>query len=136
MQLSPTSVSSSKRRGFGKKSGTRLQKKHKRLDAICEEEYNKNHREGNEGDGVDGSESVDLGPRRSSRVRRAPVILDVSPPPPKKRRKIGKNGRFGQGKSRLGSVKEEKEEMREVQTLGSWSSRLRTRRRNVSVKVR
>ncbi|XVF04282.1 hypothetical protein REPUB_Repub05bG0069000 [Reevesia pubescens] len=139
MQLSPASVSSSKRKDFGQKSGTRLRKKHKRLDAICEEEYNRNHGEGNEGDDVDGLGSVDLELRRSSRVRRAPVILDVSPPPPKKRRKIEKNGRFGPGRRRLGSVKEEKEEdeeIREVETIGSWRSRLRTRRRNASVKVK
>ncbi|XP_022753295.1 LOW QUALITY PROTEIN: uncharacterized protein LOC111301697 [Durio zibethinus] len=138
MQLSSTSISSSKRKDFGQKSGTRIQTKHKRLDAICEKEYNRNHGEGNEGNGVGGSESVDLELRRSSRVRRAPVILDVSPPPPKKRRKIGKNGRFGPDRRRLGSVKEEEgeEETRDVQTLGSWRSRLRTRARNVSVKVK
>ncbi|KAG4186104.1 hypothetical protein ERO13_A08G021408v2 [Gossypium hirsutum] len=137
MQLTPTSVSSSKQRGCGKKTGTRLQTKRKRLDAICEEEYNRNHREGNKGDDVEGPESVDLELRRSSRVRRAPVILDVSPRPPKKRQKVGKSGRSGRGKRRLGSVKEEEEErMREVLTLGSWTSRLRTRRRNASVKVK
>ncbi|TYI67607.1 hypothetical protein E1A91_D08G029900v1 [Gossypium mustelinum] len=138
MQLTPTSVSSLKQRGCGKKRGTRLQTKRKRLDAICEEEYNRNHREGNKGDDVEGPESVDLELRRSSRVRRAPVILDVSPRPPKKRQKVGKSGRSGRGKRRLGSVKEEEEEeqMREVLTLGSWTSRLRTRRRNASVKVK
>ncbi|PPS05475.1 hypothetical protein GOBAR_AA15178 [Gossypium barbadense] len=88
MQLTPTSVSSSKQRGCGKKTGTRLQTKRKRLDAICEEEYNRNHREGNKGDDVEGPDSVDLELRRSSRVRRAPVILDVSPRPPKKRQKV------------------------------------------------
>ncbi|XP_022717177.1 uncharacterized protein LOC111275863 [Durio zibethinus] len=141
MQLSPSSVSSSKRRDSWQQSGTRLRKKHKRLDAICEEEYNRNHGEGNEGDGVDGSGSVDVELRRSLRVRKAPVILDVSPPPPKKRRKIGKNGRFCRGRRSLGSVKEEKEEeeeeeTREVLTLGSWRSRLRTRGRDVSLEVK
>ncbi|KAK6270032.1 hypothetical protein POUND7_007137 [Theobroma cacao] len=144
MQLSPASVSSSKRSDFGQKSGSRLRKKHKRLDAICEEEYNRNHGEGNEGNDGDGSGSVDLELRRSSRVRRAPVILDVSPPPPKKRRKIGKSGRFGRGRKRLGRVKEEEEEEEEedgvetgeVQTLGSWRSRLRTRGRNVNVNTK
>ncbi|KAK8635416.1 hypothetical protein V6N13_004153 [Hibiscus sabdariffa] len=139
MQLTPTSVSSSKRRDFGKKTGARLQTKRKRLDAICEDEYNRNHGEGSKGDGVDGSESVDLELRRSSRVRRAPVILDVSPMPPKKRQKVGKSGRSARGKRRLGSVKEEEEEEErtmEVQTLGSWTSRLRTRRRKSSFKVK
>ncbi|KAK8615137.1 hypothetical protein V6N13_068921 [Hibiscus sabdariffa] len=140
MQLTPTSVSSSKRRDFGKKTGARLQTKRKRLDAICEDEYNRNHGEGSKGDGVDGSESVDLELRRSSRVRRAPVILDVSPMPPKKRQKVGKSGRSARGKRRLGRVKEEEEEeeerTREIQTLGSWTSRLRTRRRKLGFKVK
>ncbi|OMO74917.1 hypothetical protein CCACVL1_16399 [Corchorus capsularis] len=139
MHLSPTSVSSSKQRDFGRKSGTRLRKKHKRLDAICEEEYNRNHGEGNEGNDGDGSGSADMELRRSSRVRRAPVILDVSPPPPKKRRKIGKNGRFCRGRSRLGRVKEkqeQEEEEGEMQTLGTWKSRLRTRGRKAKVKVK
>lgn len=66
-------------------------KKHKRLDAICEKAYNRSHR------GVQQVESTELNNggnelelRRSSRARRAPVLLDSSPLPPKKRRKIDK----------------------------------------------
>ncbi|KAK4420388.1 Tat-binding7 [Sesamum alatum] len=66
-------------------------KKHKRLDAICEKAYNSSHR------GVEKVESAEVNNggnelelRRSSRTRRAPVLLDSSPMPPKKRRKIDK----------------------------------------------
>ncbi|TYJ48437.1 hypothetical protein E1A91_A01G062000v1 [Gossypium mustelinum] len=138
MQLSPTSVSSSKRSDFRRKSGSRLRQKHKRLDAICEEQYNRNHGEGNKRDDVDGSGSADFELRRSSRARKAPVILDVSPPPPRKRQKIRKNESFVRGGRSLGSVKQEEEEetITEALTLGSWRSRLRTRRKNVNVKVK
>ncbi|PPD68475.1 hypothetical protein GOBAR_DD34644 [Gossypium barbadense] len=138
MQLSPTSVSSSKRSDFRRKSGSRLRQKHKRLDAICEEEYNRNHGEGNKRDDVDGSGSADFELRRSSRVRKAPLILDVSPPPPRRRQKIRKNERFVRGGRNLGSVKQEEEEetITEALTLGSWRSRLRTRRKNVNAKVK
>ncbi|KAL0406772.1 UNVERIFIED_CONTAM: hypothetical protein Slati_3991100 [Sesamum latifolium] len=67
-------------------------KKHKRLDAICEKAYTRSHR------GVDKVESAEVNNggnelelRRSSRTRRAPVLLDSSPMPPKKRRKIDKS---------------------------------------------
>ncbi|TYI96332.1 hypothetical protein E1A91_D01G064400v1 [Gossypium mustelinum] len=138
MQLSPTSVSPSKRSDFRRKSGSRLRQKHKRLDAICEEEYNRNHGEGNKRDDVDGSGSADFELRRSSRVRKAPLILDVSPPPPRRRQKIRKNERFVRGGRNLGSVKQEEEEetITEALTLGSWRSRLRTRRKNVNAKVK
>lgn len=64
-------------------------KKHKRLDAICEKAYTRSHR------GVQKVESSELNNggneldlRRSNRARRAPVLLDSSPLPPKKRRKV------------------------------------------------
>lgn len=64
-------------------------KKHKKLDAIYEKGYNKSHRgvqkiESNEFD--DDGDEHEL--RRSNRARRAPVLLDSSPLPPKKRRKV------------------------------------------------
>ncbi|KAK4275893.1 hypothetical protein QN277_018904 [Acacia crassicarpa] len=63
------------------RSGLRLRKKHKSLDSICEKEYNRNHSELNEdGDGA-GTSGADTELRHSSRVRRAPVVLDASPPP-------------------------------------------------------
>jgi hypothetical protein len=113
-------------------SGPRLRKKHKRLDAICEEEYNRNHGETNEGDG--GAGMADL--RRSSRVRRAPVLLDVSPQPAKKRQKIRENVVFG-GEMRVkhsspcGSG-----DLGSVETPGSWKSRLRSRGKKVATGVK
>ncbi|GAB2284473.1 hypothetical protein Dimus_018925 [Dionaea muscipula] len=91
----PGSVSSPKGENSSR-FGTRTRKKHKRLDAICENLFNRNRgvRIGlNEGSG--GRESVgdESELRRSSRVRRAPVVLDASPPPPRKRRKIDQNGK-------------------------------------------
>ncbi|XP_073026996.1 uncharacterized protein [Primulina eburnea] len=67
-------------------------KKHKRLDAICEKTYNRSHQgvqnvDSNQFNDVEKESEV----RRSSRSRRAPVLLDSSPQPPKKRRKV--NGR-------------------------------------------
>ncbi|GKV16478.1 hypothetical protein SLEP1_g27118 [Rubroshorea leprosula] len=140
MQLSSGSASSSKRRDFQQKPGSRIKKKHKRLDAICEEEYTRNHAESNEGDGGSGSKDADVELRRSSRVRRAPVVLDVSPPPVKKRRKIGKDGKQGlnkSGKSGLANVKEEESgEAADLETPGSWRSRLRSRGRKLGVGVK
>ncbi|KAL8505783.1 hypothetical protein ACS0TY_016848 [Phlomoides rotata] len=64
-------------------------KKHKKLDAICERAYTRSHSGVGE---VDLSElnngGNELEVRRSSRARRAPVVLDSSPLPPKKRRKV------------------------------------------------
>ncbi|KAG4960765.1 hypothetical protein GLYMA_13G273300v4 [Glycine max] len=121
MRSSPSSLGSSSR------SGSRLRKKHKRLDAICEEEYSRNHGELNEDNG---DLNPDAGVRRSSRVRRAPMLLDASPAPPKKRRKVGKGGigRIVEGARRLG--RENKG------SGGAWSSRLRSRVGNVGVRVK
>ena len=120
-----------------RQSGPRLRKKHKRLDAICEEEYNRNHVESNEGDGGgDGMGEL----RRSSRVRRAPVLLDVSPPPAKKRRKIGNSVMFiGEKivKSDSSPVQSPgSADLGGVDTPGSWKSRLRSRGRNVGFGVK
>ncbi|KDP45855.1 hypothetical protein JCGZ_15299 [Jatropha curcas] len=138
MQLKSASVSSPKPRDFSS-TGSRLRKKHKRLDAICENVYNQNHSESNErrggspsGPALDAQSDL----RRSSRVRRAPVVLDVSPPPVKKRKKIGKNVASGvnrNGGSSFKSVKEEEsEKLEDLDTPGNWRSRLRSRGRNVA----
>ncbi|XP_020203639.1 uncharacterized protein LOC109789156 [Cajanus cajan] len=121
MRSSPSSLGSSSR------SGSRLRKKHKRLDAICEEEYNRNHGELNEDDG---DLNPDAGVRRSSRVRRAPVLLDASPPPPKKRRRVEKGGISGgvEGANSLGRENRG--------SGGAWSSRLRSRAGNVGFRVK
>ncbi|XP_050882979.1 uncharacterized protein LOC127086286 isoform X2 [Lathyrus oleraceus] len=107
-------------------SGSRVRKKHKKLDAICEEEYNRNHGELNEGDNL----NPDSGVRRSSRVRRVPVMLDASPSPKKKRQKSGKD-------VMAKSVEGDKSSGRE--SGGSvgvrWSLRSRSRGKNVSFEV-
>jgi hypothetical protein len=113
-------------------SGPRLRKKHKRLDAICEEEYNRYHGETNEGN--DGAGSADL--RRSSRVRRAPVLLDVSPQPAKKRQKIRENVVLGSEKSVKHSSPCGSGDLGRVETPGSWNSRLRSRGKKVATGVK
>ncbi|KAL5738150.1 hypothetical protein ACOSP7_030911 [Xanthoceras sorbifolium] len=138
MKLSPASVSSPTQ--GNNRSGPRLRKKHKRLDAICEDEYNRNHgesNEGNDGGAGPGSSSPNLDLRRSSRVRRPPELLDVSPPPVKKRRTMGRNSSFGvdkRGGSSIRSVKEE--ESGEFVMSGVWKTRLRSRTRNVKFRVK
>ncbi|PQM35989.1 uncharacterized protein Pyn_11760 [Prunus yedoensis var. nudiflora] len=80
---------------------------------------------GGPGPGSSGSGELEL--RRSSRARRAPVMLDVSPAPPKKRRRIEKNVILSAEKS----VKDE-----DSDTPGSWRSRLRSRGRNAGSVVK
>jgi hypothetical protein len=144
--------------GLGSSSsptGARLRKKHKRLDAICETVYNQNHSESLNEEKSGSGQAADLELRRSSRVRRAPELLDVSPPPAKKRKKMKKKVNLGVSKSyrsgnssyKIGNsslrsgnssskrVMEEEEEDSEGEedlddTPGSWRSRLRTRGRN------
>jgi hypothetical protein len=113
-------------------SGPRLRKKHKRLDAICEEEYNRNHGETNEGD--DGAGMAEL--RRSSRVRRAPDLLDVSPQPAKKRQKIRENVVLGSEKRVKHSSPSGSGDLGRVETPGSWKSRLRSRGKKVATGVK
>ncbi|KAG6756635.1 hypothetical protein NC652_028382 [Populus alba x Populus x berolinensis] len=88
--------------GLGSSSsptGARLRKKHKRLDAICETVYNQNHSESLNEEKSGSGQAADLELRRSSRVRRAPELLDVSPPPAKKRKKMNKKVNLGVSKS-------------------------------------
>ncbi|XP_010535073.1 PREDICTED: uncharacterized protein LOC104810458 [Tarenaya hassleriana] len=109
-------------------------KRSKKLAAICEEEYNRNHGEDKDGDGGAGSACVDSELlRRSSRLRRAPVILDASPPPAKRRRSAGKNDNRIT-KSSLG--RGAKEESGDLDTPGVWKSRLRSRGMNSGFKGR
>lgn len=139
MRLSSASSSSLDQRRLDR-SGLRLRKKHKRLDAICENEYKRNHTELNDDDaggGGGGISGVDMELRRGSRVRRAPVVLDASPAPPKKRRKIGKSVMLrsvsdaGSPGGVHGSESHGGEE-----NLDTWRARLRTRGRNVGGKVK
>ncbi|KAE9585175.1 hypothetical protein Lal_00018329 [Lupinus albus] len=110
---------------------SRLRKKHKRLDAIYKEEHNRNHGEVND----DVVFRHDAGIRRSSRVRRAPDLLDASPPPPKKRPRLGVNG-IKRGLDGVKSLEMENVSSSGVkESPGTWGSRLRSRVRNVGVEV-
>ncbi|XP_024022726.1 uncharacterized protein LOC21395390 [Morus notabilis] len=140
---SSTSVTSSpeERKGGSSPSGPRLRKKHKRLDAICEEEYNRNHGDLNDSGGGavvgKGTESADFEIRRSSRVRKAPVLLDVSPPPPKKRHKNKKDGCISSNEKNVRSTpRGVSAYSEELDTPGSWKSRLRSRGRSVRFEVK
>lgn len=139
-----SSESAGKRRNNKKVGNFRGRKKHKRLDAICEEAYTRNH------SGVDRAAFVEENAeskeadllRRSSRVRRAPVVLDASPAPPKKRRKVDKKGKVN-SVDRGKRVVELKSEFpttstvrRLVKSSISWRSRLRSRRKRVSFESR
>jgi len=98
------------------------------LDAICEEEYTRNHGELNDdNDGL----NPDAGVRRSSRVRRAPVLLDASPAPPKKRRRVVGKGGVDRGVESPTSLRRENRG-----SAGAWSSRLRSRVGNVRFRVK
>ncbi|CAL0326539.1 unnamed protein product [Lupinus luteus] len=111
---------------------SRLRKKHKRLDAIYEEEQNQNHGEFND----DVVLRHDVGIRRSSRVRRTPELLDASPPPPKRRRRLGDNG-IKRGVDGVKSLEMENGSSSGVkESPGTWGSRLRSRVRNVGGEVK
>ncbi|CAN0891298.1 ATPase histone chaperone YTA7 [Linum grandiflorum] len=138
---SGSAASPSKLSDFSSPTGSRARPKRKRLDLICETVYNKNHNEPNAGARAAASASAsqasnsDL--RRSSRVRRRPVVLDVSPPPVKKRSKLGKGVKssvkkdVSGGSSRGKKMDEDVEKNLDgVDTTGSWKSRLRAMKRN------
>ncbi|XP_010465454.1 PREDICTED: uncharacterized protein LOC104745798 [Camelina sativa] len=99
-------------------------KKSKKLTAICEEEYKKNH-----GESIDRDGGADSELRRSSRVRKIPSILDASPAPPKKRQRSNNHGDRRRSSSIERVTKEE--EKGDLDTSDGWKSRLRSRRRNV-----
>ncbi|KAL3849214.1 hypothetical protein ACJIZ3_011096 [Penstemon smallii] len=110
-------------------------KKHKRLDAICEKAYNSSLR------GVEKVESSqiddggnELEVRRSSRARRAPILLDSSPPP-RKKRKVDRSGVSRVEKLwREDGVKCEMEcsSSKDLDgQSGGWGSRLRSREKIV-----
>ncbi|XP_059662679.1 uncharacterized protein LOC132308577 [Cornus florida] len=124
---------------------SRARKKHKRLDAICEKAYTRSHRgvkaessECNVGSELSINES-EL--RRSTRVRRAPVVLDASPPPARKRARFHRgNGSDSVGRAkRTDGIKTDStcstsKDIEEEQV--SWTSRLRSRAKNVTFGVR
>ncbi|KAM3396040.1 putative protein isoform X1 [Capsicum galapagoense] len=116
---------------------SRTRKKHKRLDEVCEETYNQNHNvvEKVENSECNGVEEGDAEVRRSSRVRKAPVVLDASPPPPRKRQKIDRSegssvGRVVKVESRCSPFKVLEE------GTSAWGVRLRARSKRTSNRVR
>ncbi|KAI4333629.1 hypothetical protein L6164_018410 [Bauhinia variegata] len=138
MRLSSASSSSLDQKKNGR--SPRLRKKHKRLDAICEEEYNRNHYNELNEDGVedgvgDGALGGDTELRRSTRVRRPPVLLDASPPPAKKRRKLEKNVVLS-GMKDVKISERVNQDSDCVETTGTWRKRLRSRGKNVGLKVK
>lgn len=100
--------------------GPRTRKKHKKLNAICENAYKLNHR------GVENEADVDDGElRRSTRVRRAPLVLDASPSPAKKRRRVEFRSEYGYNKK--GKRRKEETAGNVERESGSWEDRLRAR---------
>lgn len=135
MRLSRSVAVSEWRRKNQRLRGLRTRKKHKRIDAICEKTYNQNH------SSVEIEKNDELELRRSNRVRRAPDVLDASPPPAKKRRRFDKRSgsdSVGRGKGKdwvkgesVCSTSQDVEE-----EPARWGSRLRSRGSNVAFRVR
>lgn len=135
MRLSRSVALSEWRRKNQRLSSLRTRKKHKRLDAICEKTYNENRNV------VESEKNDDLELRRSSRVRKAPEVLDASPPPVKKRRRFDKRSgsdSVGRGKGKdwvkgepTCSTSQDVEE-----EPSRWGSRLRSRGKKVTFRVR
>lgn len=120
---------------------SRTRKKHKRLDSICEKAFNQSrvlHTESNEGNVGGRSSGGYLELRRSSRVRRAPEVLDASPRPIKKRRKSDKNGEIlkktdASSVEKSGSKTSPFSNSGDLEDPGSWKSRLRSREKNLRI---
>ncbi|CAH9104466.1 unnamed protein product [Cuscuta epithymum] len=119
----------------------RVKRKHKRIESICEKAYTLNHsavaREVPVECSNAGESEHEL--RRSTRVRKAPVLLDSSPPRPKKRTKVEERGRVS------GVDIEEDGKQFEMSCSTSrgfaehssgWRSRLRSRPGNASFILR
>lgn len=150
MRLSQSAPVSSPKGGKGLRLGARTRKKHKRLDAISEDVFNQNHRnkiDSNVGTSKGDSLENDSELRRSSRVRRAPMVLDASPPPPKKRQKMNKLGKKirgvsgkksrGKGKGKVVSEADSSSsESSDNEELGAWRSRLRCRVQKVDFSLK
>lgn len=135
MRLSRSIALSEWRRENKRLSSLRTRKKHKRLDAICEKTYNENR------NGVEEEKNNDSELRRSSRVRKVPEVLDASPAPVKKRRRFdrrsgtdsvekGKGKDWVKGESACSTSRDAEEEP------GRWGSRLRSRGKKVTFRVR
>ncbi|KAL7143373.1 hypothetical protein ABFS83_08G187000 [Erythranthe nasuta] len=102
--------------------------KHKRLDSICEKSYTSSQKEVEDVEPsglINGDDELEL--RRSNRARKAPVLLDSSPMPPKKRQKTV-------GKVRREDAVEDSgtpcSSSRDSKENGGWKSRLRSNGRS------
>ncbi|KAF8413815.1 hypothetical protein HHK36_001808 [Tetracentron sinense] len=117
----------------------RTRKKHKRLDAICEKAFNRNRVV----EAVPNEGNVDSELRRSSRIKRAPLLLDASPSPPvRKRLRLDESAASSsktnersvdKGKGRDFSEKQSPySNSGDLEEPGSWRSRLRSRVKSAS----
>ncbi|XP_071723599.1 uncharacterized protein [Rutidosis leptorrhynchoides] len=106
-------------------------KKHKKLDAICENEYNRHHSDRNERNSRAETRNSDNELRRSTRPRRAPVVLDISPQRGKKRRKL--NDKTVSSSAKHVGKGNQSEIPCKLDTESRWKTRLRSKSRNVDV---
>lgn len=131
------------------RSRTRSKKKHKRLDAIRDRVIEPIEHEGSVGRSPGPVVSDSVSVRRSTRVRRPTVVSDFSPLPVKKRNKFKRTANFADVKKNEGSVDRksrtgkrglgkvsESPNSGDLQEMGSWGSRLRSRVRNDSTPTR
>lgn len=134
MRLSRSVLATKRRKNQNLGKNYRSKKKHKRLDAICEKAYNRSHLKGVEevesSEFNNGGNGLEL--RRSIRARRAPVFLDSSPTPPRKRQRVDKGSRLN-STERVNREEEERcESLRSTSRNlegenNGWQLRLRSR---------
>ncbi|PIN03574.1 AAA+-type ATPase [Handroanthus impetiginosus] len=131
MRLSRSESVAKRRKDERLRNKVKGKTKRKRLDAICEKAYTRSHR------GVQNVESRELSNgghelelRRSNRARRAPELLDSSPAPPKKRRKVDKSVTSSVEKVRKEDVAQCSSSREFDGQDGDWLSRLRSRARS------
>ncbi|XP_026412168.1 uncharacterized protein LOC113307916 [Papaver somniferum] len=117
----------------------KVKKKEKSLDAICEQVYNQHRVSKDENNAEEvGSDSGLL--RRSTRARRAPMVLDASPSPPVRKRRGFDNGSGGgsvsfRNKDWIEDGLKKTSSSRSSENLdesSGWTSRLRSRAGNVN----
>lgn len=134
MRLSRSESVAKRRKDKKLRNQYKGKKKHKKLDAICEEAYTSSHRGVQQVESLEvnnGGKELEL--RRSNRARKAPVLLDSSPLPPKKRQKVDGSVASSVEKSR----REERVQCeppcstsRDLEQNDDWRLRLRHRGRN------
>ncbi|CAM8957646.1 unnamed protein product [Rhodiola kirilowii] len=119
----------STKRSDSTSSESRVKNKQKRLDAICDNAFS---RKRGSVDEDNGGKDSDYQLRRSGRVRRAPVVLDASPTPSRKRpkRNGGFAGRFENALSGFTS----NSNLNDGEELVGWKARLRSTAKNVGVR--